>query len=413
MRRRSVALKCSVATAVVLLLIFCQQGFTASSEEGKASIEGLVSADNEFGFKLFDEILKNDFGKNIFISPVSVAIALQMTYNGAAGDTRQAMAEAMKVKGMSLDELNRANAALKSVLKSSDPKVQLSIANSLWAKKGLPFKQDFIRRNRDYYKAEVSALDFNKPEAASTINRWVSKNTNGKIEKIVEPPIDPLTILFLINAVYFKGKWTVEFDEEDTKKGFFYLLDGTRKTHPMMRRHGNYKYYRAEKFQAISLPYGNERFSMYVFLPNEDSSLKEFYGGLNAKSWNEWMSQFRRMEGDIALPRFKIEYEALLNEALSTLCMGIAFDGSYADFSNMVEKAVLEQGNVYISKVKHKTFIEVDEEGTEAAAATSVEMMITAVRPSFRMVVERPFFFAIVDDRTKAVLFMGSVVEPK
>jgi serine protease inhibitor len=375
--------------------------------------ERLVVANTRFGFKMFDALARKDPGNNIFVSAPSVAIALSMTYNGADGTTKDAMASTLELQGMSLDEVNRANLALKTMLENPDSAVALSIANSLWARAGLPFDADFLQRNKDYFQARVTNLNFDDPGAALTINRWVSDNTREKIRQIVAAPIDPSTIMFLINAIYFKGTWTYAFDKAKTVDGRFANLTGG-KMHSIMHQSGEYPYLMGDNFQAVSLPYGKGRVSMYVFLPDEGSSLAEFQRGLNADSWSDWMSRFRQGEGDIALPRFKLEYEANLNDILKALGMEIAFDGGRANFGKMFPITATQ--NVFISKVKHKTFVDVNEEGTEAAAVTSVEMGITSVREPpqrFRFIVDRPFFFAIRDNQTGTILFMGSIVDPE
>jgi len=402
---------CLIVAGLAILVLPLQSRFSLSGETDQPFDDRLVSANIIFGFKLFAEIVKQDTGKNIFVSPASVAIALAMTYNGAGGETKQAMAGALQLHGMSLEEVNRANAALRAILENPDPKVQLDIANSLWARKGIIFKPVFMKRNEDFYGAEVTTLDFDDPAAPSTINSWVSKKTNGKINKIIES-ISSDAILFLINAIYFKGNWTVEFAKEKTEERPFYLLDGRQENHSMMSQSGNYRYYRGENFQGVSLPYGeNKRVSMYIFLPNKDFSLKEFLESLNAENWKNWMSQFHMMEGSIVLPRFKLEYELNLNNALKALGMEVAFDKSRANFENMYP--ISSGVNVFINEVKHKTFLEVDEQGTEAAGVTSVEMRITSIGQEFSMIVDRPFFCAIRDNETGTILFMGSIVELK
>jgi serpin B len=213
----------------------------------------LVSANTRFGFKLFAEVAKQDAGKNIFISPASVGLALAMTYNGAVGETKQGMERALEIQGLNHVALNQAYSQLRVALESADPKVQLNIANSLWGKKGLPFNPDFIQRNTQYYGAEVTALDFGDPGAPATINAWVSDKTKGKIEKIIDR-IDEQTILFLINAIYFKGSWAAEFDKAKTKDEPFTTLAGKQKRHPLMHQSGKFRYYEANGFQAVSLP---------------------------------------------------------------------------------------------------------------------------------------------------------------
>jgi len=368
----------------------------------------IVEANTKFGFKLFSEILQQDSNKNVFISPTSIAIALAMTYNGASGETQAAMANALELQGMSLSEVNQANEALKTTLENADSDIQLSIANSLWAKQDISFKPDFLQRNQEFYEAQVTDLDFANPEAKRIINNWVKENTNGKIPQIISD-IKPDDILFLINAIYFKGNWTEQFDKDKTVERPFSLADGTQQQHPMMSQSGEYQYYEDDTVQAISLPYGKGRLSFYVFLPRENVSLDTFEQQLTPENWQQWMNRLGKRDGSIVLPRFKLEYEIQLNEALKALGMDMAFDRR-AGFSNMTEADVL------INEVKHKTFVEVNEEGTEAAAATSVGMVLTSAaipQTPFQMVVDRPFFCAIRDNQTGTILFMGSIREPK
>jgi serpin B len=366
----------------------------------------LIQANTKFGFKLFEEVLKQENNKNVFISPVSIAIALDMTYNGASGSTQQVMAKALELQGLSLQEINSSNAALKQLLENPDPQIQLSIANSLWANQAVKFQPDFIKTTQDLYQAKVTNLNFQDSNSVNTINNWVNESTRGRIDKIVEK-IEPDQVLFLLNAIYFKGRWTNEFDKQQTVQQPFYLPSGTQKQHPMMSQKGRYKYYESEQFQAVSLPYGkHSKLSFYVFLPKKNSSLKSFYQNLNADNWEKWMSQFSQQEGFIRLPRFKMTYDVTLNTALEALGMGEAFTNQ-ADFSNMGK-------DFAISEVKHKTFVEVNEEGTEAAATTSVGIVATSlpVNQPFRMIVDRPFFCAIRDNQTGSILFMGSILDP-
>ncbi|MBD2776678.1 serpin family protein [Iningainema tapete] len=373
----------------------------------KLNPDAIVSANTKFGFKLFSQVLKEDAKANVFVSPSSVAFALAMTYNGANGSTKEVMAKALELQGLSLEQINTSNAALKKILENPDAKVQLTIANSLWANKDAKFQPDFIQKNRDYYTARVTNLNFQDAVAPSIINNWVSENTRGKINKIVEK-IDPAQELYLINAIYFKGSWTQEFDKQQTAEHPFQLLSGEQIQHPMMSQTGKYRYYENEQFQAVSLPYGKDgKVSFYIFLPKDNSNLKTLYQNLNSENWDKWMTQFSKREGFIRLPRFKSDYDVTLNDALTALGMGEAFSDR-ANFSGMGK-------NLAISSVKHKTFVEVNEEGTEAAATTSVGIMPTsAVLPQepFRMIVNRPFFCAIRENQTGSILFMGSIVEP-
>lgn len=368
----------------------------------------LVTANTKFGFKLFSAVLKQDISKNVFVSPSSIAFALAMTYNGASGSTQEAMAKTLELQGMSLDAINSSNAALKTLLENSDQKVQLNVANSLWASLDTRFQPEFLQKNQDFYTARVTNLNFRDADAPRVINQWVQENTRGKINKIVEK-IDPDQVLFLINAIYFKGIWTNEFDKKQTANYQFKLTSSQQKQYPMMSQTGKYRYYENELFQAINIPYGRDgKISFYIFLPKQNS-LNAFYENLNTENWEKWMTQFSKQEGFIRLPRFKIDYDVTLNQALTALGMGEAFSNG-ANFSGMGK-------NLKISEVKQKTFVEVNEEGTEAAAATSVGIMTLSARmpdqDPFRMIVDHPFFCAIRDNQTGSILFMGSIVDPQ
>lgn len=368
--------------------------------------DSVVTANTQFGFNLFDEIRKTEQDKNIFISPLSVSLALAMTLNGAAGETEQAMTNTLQLQGLDSEAINGGYAGLRQTLLTSDPKVTLTIANSLWARQGIPFHQSFLQRNTHFFEAKISTLNFNDPSTPETINQWVDTNTNGKIQKIVGDTIDPDTVLFLINAIYFKGAWQREFDLSRTQDDSFYLANGDVKQVPMMRQQRRYPYYRGENFQAISLAYGDGEMSMYIFLPDHESNLNSFLADLNAERWENWMSQFHGQDVSLVMPKFKLEYETGLNAPLASLGMGIAFTED-ANFSGMAPAPL------FIKDVLHKTFVKVNEEGTEAAAVTSVEVGITSVPPPpIPFTIDRPFFFAIRDNQTKTVLFMGVVVDP-
>jgi len=368
------------------------------------TIKNLSSSYTKFGFKLFSSL--DEKGKNIFISPASIAIALSMTYNGADMETKDAMAKTLEINGMTLDELNSANNQLIKSLENLDPKVELSIANSLWCRPGIEFKKDFIDRCKDAYEAEIR-----NEFILAVINGWISDKTKGKIKKALDSIPDD-AILYLINAIYFKGSWTTEFDKKLTEEEDFFLSDGTKKKTPLMSQSGNYDYYRGDRFQSVSLPYGKGNLSMYLFLPDKNSSLEEFQKNLTCENWEKWMKKFNKKDGDIFVPRFKIEYSTLLNGPLSAAGMSIAFNANSADFSKMCSSK-----GVYISRVIHKTFVDVNEEGTEAAAVTIVEMSRESVSiqdppDRFYMRIDRPFFFVIRDNTTGIILFMGSISNP-
>lgn len=394
-----------VLVAILIALIVCAN-VTPSQGDNR-----LTAASSRFSFKLYDQLLTSRKTDNTFASPASVMLALAMTYNGANGTTREAMARTLALEGMSLEEVNRAFADLKSALAPDDPKIQLKIANSLWVRNGFVLNPAFIARNKQHYGAEIANLDFANPSAAKTINSWVSKNTDGKIEKIVDQISDG-DMLFLINAIYFKGQWQFEFKKESTKPEVFKLAGGKQKELPMMSQSRSFLYFKGKDFQSVALPYGGGRVSMYVFLPDEEKGLDEFEKDLTPENWDLWLRSFQLNPGDLMLPRFKVEWESGLNEALKELGMGEAFDPSRADFSQM---AKVKPGDLFISEVRQKSWCEVNEEGTVAAAVTSVGMTTTSLpapREKFVMKVDRPFFFAIRDNFTGVVLFMGSIRNP-
>jgi len=378
-----------------------------SNAELDVSVDGrLASANAEFGFDLFSRLAEQDAGKNLFMSPLSVSIALAMTYNGAAGETQKAMSNALKFRDMNLEDVNRAILALRRILLDLNPEIAVNIANSLWAREGVEFKADFLERNRQFIGAEVTSLDFGDPEVAGVINRWVDKKTGGKIDSVIDR-ISPDQVMFLINAIYFNGTWLFPFDEDKTTERTFHLSDGTEKQHPMMSHSGKkFLYLKSEDFQALKLPYRKPQVGMFIFLPDPESDLDEFLGHLNDENWNDWMSQFKVGMGEVVIPRFKMEYEARLDDALKRMGMEIAFSEG-ADFSAMAP------GGLFIDEVKHKAVVEVNEVGTEAAAVTTVAVAVSAPNLRFDFVVDRPFFFAISDDNTDTVLFMGAVYAPE
>ena len=369
----------------------------------------LVEKTNDFGFNLYKNLAREN--ENIMISPVSVSLAMAMVYNGANGATREDMARALNVQGLELDRLNKNNLALLYYLTSADPELTVNIANSIWMLEDFKFSEAFVATVKNDYQAEAKKLDFADPKSADVINKWVNDKTRGTIDQIVTPPIDSQTIMFLINAVYFKGSWTSPFETELTSEQAFNLVDGQTVTVPTMYQSGSFDYLKSSGFQALRLPYGeDEQMAMVLFLPDQNTSLSEFQNQLNQDNWSNWQAHFEAKAGTLMLPKFTMEYEKSLNQVLAELGMGIAFEPGKADFSGLAAAAA---GDIYISNVKHKTFIQVDESGTEAAAVTSVEVGTTSMPAyDFELNFDRPFFYAIEDSETGAIVFMGSVLDP-
>jgi len=405
----------SIAIMICVCFIFTQCVSNPILPEARApsqltlSERSLIKSDNKFGFKLFKEITEEERNKNIFISPLSISMALGMTYNGADGSTQEAMQKTLELSGLTLQEINESYKSLTELLTNLDPKVKFQIANSIWYRGLFPVEAEFIDINKTYFDAEVSSLNFSAPNASKTINGWVNQKTNGRIEEIVDDVIHPLTVMFLINAIYFKGTWTYEFDERKTIDDMFTLPDGSKKPCQMMSQENEFQYFENEDFQAIDLPYGDGDFSMTIFLPQWQKDVDFLISELNQENWNQWIGSFHKQELTLQLPKFTLEYEIELNDVLKALGMEIAFNSKEADFTKMYREEEVGM-NLYISKVKHKTFVEVNEEGTEAAAVTSVEMRLESAGVWMR--IDRPFIFAIRENHSGTILFIGKIVQP-
>ncbi len=305
-------------------------------EFGKDDYTKLITANNELGFELLSEV-EEDENNNIFISPTSLFMALSMVYNGADGKTKDEIEKTLHIEGMKPDELNKANASLLTELIKDNDQIQLSIANSIWLNEVFHFQDDFAKNNKDYFNAEIQEIDINDSDSAKRINDWVKKSTNQKIAEIVEAPLDPNLVTLLVNAIYFKGTWAHEFDKDLTKKQAFHLQDGSIKDVPLMSLNEKLAYMENDHFQAVQLSYGDGEMSMKVFLPKEDSSLEEFRKLLTNENWVAWNKEFDARQGTVLLPKFQLEYETLLNDALGKLGMGSAFEDT-ADFSKMIKE---------------------------------------------------------------------------
>ena len=394
---------------IIILFLLVSNLFSFSKKQAEIqeiSLDTFCESNNKFGFKVFQEIVKEQTNNNIFISPMSISYALGMTFNGADGKTKEEMAKALEFGNLTPEEINESFHKLMKKLMELDPKVMMEIANSIWYRENIEVLKKFKEVNQKYFRAEIRNMDFSKQETVSIINNWVSENTKGKITKVIDE-IDALSMMYLINAIYFKGAWSEEFDKKRTKEDKFLLPDGKSIMCEMMKSSEKMMYFENEDFQAVDLTYGKENFSMIIVLPKKDKDINEFISNLNIEDWNSWLNGFSKIKGSLVLPKFKIEYDIEMNDVLKALGMGNAFS-SAADFSKMTKKQKL-----YISNVKHKTFVDVNEEGTEAAAVTVVEMKLTSVGPGFFMKVNRPFVFAIKEKETNSIIFIGKIVNPK
>ena len=392
--------------AVLVLLAGLHQIAASPTDEQK-----LAAANNGFAFNLLKQLANDQPAANIFISPYSASAVLQMVGNGAAGRTKAEMQQVLGTTGLSSAAVNEANKDIVSSLNNFNTNVILTTANAIWYRQGAPVKPDFTACNQQFFGATVAPLNFADPHSVDVINAWANEKTHGKISHIADGMIDPVwTRLFLANAVYFKGKWANPFDANDTKDRPFYLHGGGQKIIPMMTKTKTFTYRRGTGYQAVRLAYEGENLAMYVFLPDTNSSPEKLLGIMNGDVWQRITKPgFSEKEGTLMLPKFKLEYSVELKQPLQALGMQAAFDMDKADFSGIAT-------NLYISAARQKTFVEVKEEGTEAAAVTGMNMQSSGIamppRNPFQMIVDRPFLFLIEDNQTGTILFMGVIFDP-
>jgi serpin B len=372
------------------------------SPEAKA----MVSTDNQFGIELFKRMVIQESDKNVMISPLSISQALLMSYNGSAGETKTAFEETMFMSDLTTEEINQAQKELVKALLEVDPAVTISIANSIWHREGFPVKPEFIKANQEFYDAEVREAAFDQ-STVDLINNWVENKTNGKIDQIIDQ-IDPSMVMFLINAIYFNGNWKYKFEASNTTNNDFNLSNGSKVNVPFMNQEVTAKLMLHDDFTILDLPYGRGNYSMLIFLPDEDKTIDDVMAVWNTENYNQWLENFEAMNVEVSIPKFKFGYAKKLDDFLQSMGLSVAFDQDKADFSNITEAMQL-----HIDFVKHKSFIDVNEKGTEAAAVTVVGIGNTCADPSYpKFIANRPFLFAIREKYTNAILFMGQVTNP-
>ncbi|MDQ5937921.1 MAG: hypothetical protein QG574_5280 [Cyanobacteriota bacterium erpe_2018_sw_21hr_WHONDRS-SW48-000092_B_bin.40] len=397
----------STAAALSLMSMFVVA--CASSDHSESNEEPMnIKVSEKFATNFFKLAAKKP-DSNIVVSPYSVSTALSMAYNGAGSKTKTEMQNVLDYTGLSDEAVNQQNLSLYKSLMQVNPSSELTVANAMFANKNFEFVKAFMDSNQKYYGAKLETLDFADLSTVNKINNWVKDNTKSKIPSILDK-VAPDAILYLVNAVYFKGVWLDEFKKDETQPVDFKLSNGSKKTVEMMNRSAKMSYFAGNNFQAVMLPYKDKRLQMCIFLPDKKSNITAFINSLTSESWSEWREQFRKEEGHLGLPRFKVEYKTELSEVLKAAGMPCAFEDNCADFKKMIEQ------NAMISRVLHKTYLEVNEKGTEAAAATAIEMSVTSApmnpKPPFEMICDRPFVVAIRDEKTNAILFVGAIVDP-
>jgi serpin B len=400
--------------SVLLVNLFtgCKKETTGPNHEPKVlklpanSVE-VISKSNTFGIDLFTKTAKVDAG-NVMLSPLSASAALTMLLNGCDNSTYTQIQQMLGFEGMTQVEINTVYNSLVGQLLTVDPEVKLAIANAIWYRKGFDVKAPFLETMSNDFSAHVEGLDFSLPSALTTMNGWSSDNTYGKIPKVLNE-ISPDAVMFLMNALYFKGTWTYQFDKSKTANNTFYLENGSTTDVEMMHISLDANVLVSENYKALELNYGRTNYSMVIILPN--GALNAFYDTFNEITWesisNSFNSQTSPGQVDVSLPKFKFSYEKLLNDQLISMGMVDAFDSNLADLSK------ISDADLVVNFVKQNTFIDVNEEGTEAAAVTTIGIDVTAYPDSHSFKVDKPFIFAIRERTTNTILFIGKVVDPK
>ncbi len=389
----------------------CERSEPVQKEPAKITLnkksEKIIEADQQFAFELLGKVNALAEEDNFMISPLSVSYALGMTMNGAAGTTLDAFYNVLHFGDLTNEEVNESYKDLMDQLVSLDDKVEFSIANSIWYRLGYNVLQEFITTNQTYFDAAVSELDFSDPQAVEIINAWIEEKTNEKIKDMLDY-IPQDAVMYLINAIYFNATWKYEFDKSQTAEGPFYLDGGGSHPADFMKVKGAFNCTVTEDFSAVEMPYGDSTFSMVVMLPSGESTTDDLIGQMDHSQWGAWFENPTVRNVQIELPKFKYGFKSLLNDPLIDLGLEIAFTGN-ADFSRITPGA-----DLFISRVIHQTFIDVQEEGTEAAAATIVEIMETSAGGDSTLIfrVDKPFVYVIKENSTGAILFMGKVGKP-
>ena len=406
MKNRSLPL---ILLALTLFACQCKKadidlppGIDFSCEESPATCE-LTAANGDFAINLLKQLNTDEPDDNIFISPFSISTALTMTVNGADGQTLDDMQSTLQIADLEMPAVNKSYQQLLEVIPGLDPQTKVKLANSIWPKIDYPVLQSFLDLNAEYFSSEIIPADFKDPGIIDEVNQWIEDHTDGLLKETLKE-LPPDVVMLLINAIYFKGTWQTEFEPDNTHTANFFADSGPLEVDMMHIPESDFPYFENDLFQAVDLPYGDSIFSMSVFLPKEGNDVADVIAALNPDSWVQWTDAFVAQPVSVYLPKFEMEYRKELKRTLSDMGMEVAFTFS-ADFSKMIDG-----GGVMIDDVIHHAFVEVNEEGTEAAAVTVVIMVETSA-PSIPIInVNHPFLFVIRDNKTNSILFMGKVM---
>lgn len=382
---------------------------TALSRELTANERALISASDTFGVELLKALNSTRTAENMFLSPLSVSVALGMTMNGAAGNTYDEMRSGLGFGALDQTQINQSYESLIKLLLDLDDHVTFRIANSIWSDQRFAtgVQPTFLSAVQQHFGAQARVLDFRAPSAVSTINAWASQQTAGRIDKVLES-IHANEVMFLINAIYFKGDWRTAFDPRQTASRTFRLLDGTSVSVPTMYRKGNVRRGQIAGATVVDLPYGGDAFTMTILLPDSSSDVNRLIANLTPNTWRQAQASVSTANVGLYLPRFKLTWKSDVRPELKTLGMRDMQDPDRADFSRLAIGA--GPGDLYITRVQHDSYVDVNEVGTEAAAVTTVGVGVTSFTPDVH--VDRPFLFAIRERLSGTVLFVGKIVRP-
>lgn len=397
------------AAVVAACTVPAESDVPAADAPAELGEERLAAGYNDLGFDVLRMLMARHPEDNVVLSGASLAAALAMVYDGADGATRDEIGRVLRVDSLDADTFRRAHRRWLEAMQADAPGTELAMANALWARLGFPFEEAFLQRMETEHYARAAQVDFDDPAAVGAINGWVAEETRQRIPTIVDQ-LNPDDVMLLVNAVYFLGEWTTPFSETGTSLRPFRLPDGSTAMVPTMVRRGMMDYAAGDGYEALRLPYGDdERFAMYIVLPRDEKAAAVLYDELNASVWAAGLDRLQPTDIELQLPRFTVEDRHGLRPVLEQLGMVRAFDPRQADFSPMTRA----RDDVHISSVVQKTFIQVNETGTEAAAVTAITVGVTSL-PSHTIVrVDRPFLFAIQDDATGTILFVGRIARPE